>query len=200
MKNFSNKNLSFMPNINKKVSYGILVVAVLMIVLVDYFLIMRLQLKALKTLASQSVALRKNIKETENNIERFSVFENEVDQLKENFEKAKKRAILPEQVPFVLENISRMAREQSVQIDQLMPVKESQSQILKTDEMVYFVLPVLIRGQGGYHAIGHFFNGMERESIFMDIKDFEIIQNPMNPRMHTLRAMVNVVIKEKANK
>ncbi len=200
MKNFSNKNLSFMPRMNKKASYSILAVAVAMMVLADYFLIMRLQLKALKTLGSQAVMLKKNIKETENNIQRFSVFENEVDQLKENFEKAKKRAIFPEQVPVVLENISRMAREESVQIDQLMPVKESQAQILKTEETVYFVLPVLIRGQGGYHAVGRFFNGMERETIFMDIKDFEIIQNPMNPRMHTLRGLVNVLIKENMTK
>lgn len=200
MKNLSHKSLLSIPKINKKMSYVILGVAVFMIVLIDFALIMRIQVKALTALSAQSVTLRKNIKETENNIQRFTVFEIEVDQLKENFEKAKKSAIFPEQVPFVLENISRIAREQSVQIDQLMPVKESQAQLLKTDEMVYFSLPVMIRGQGGYHAVGRFFNGIEREAIFMDVKDFEIIQNPMNPRMHTLRAMITVTIKEKARK
>ncbi len=192
--------MSFLPPLTKKTSYYFLAVMVLFIFALDYAFFMRFQTGTLRSLSSKTASFKKNIQETKNNIDRFSAYESEVDDLQKRSESIKASVVLQEKIPLVMENISRIARESGIQIDQMMPARESQKQISKAADGPYYTLPILIRGQGPYHAIGRFFNGIETESIFMKIQDFDIAQNAMNSRSHALSATVVIVIRENLKK
>ena len=153
---------------------------------------MRPQLKALGTLGQNITKLDKDIKETNYNLERISLFKAEAQRLRENLVKTERSVLSRQEVPLALDKISRIAADVNVQIDQIMPLKDSESLALESVEGQYYALPIFVKAVGGYHDIGKFFNQLETNEIFMTIEDFEIMHNNLNPREHILKMAITI--------
>ena len=186
-----------MPSVNDKTKYYFLAGAIVFIFLFDFFLIMSPQLKALGTLGQNIAKLDKDIKDTNYNLERISLFKTEAERLQEKLFKIEKSVLSRQEVPLALDKISRIAAGVDVQIDQIMPLKDSESLALESAEGKYYALPIFVKAIGGYHNIGKFFNRLETDEIFMTIEDFEIMNNNLNPQKHILKMAITIFTLEK---
>jgi len=196
MKDLANKILAYLPPLTQKTSYYVLGGAVVFILLFDYLFFMSFQIKALGSLNPKIATLGKDLKDTKYHLERISLYESEATRLREKFSKVKTSILTREEVPMILENISRIASSLGVQIDQIMPLKESEEKMLETDGGFYFAVPILVKAEGSYHNIGRLFNKVEEDQIFMNIQDFDIVKNNAYPNKQMLKFVVIIFVKE----
>ncbi|MDP8264380.1 MAG: type 4a pilus biogenesis protein PilO [Candidatus Aceula lacicola] len=197
MKNLIDKIPFEIPEITGKMKYYFLAGFILFVLLFDYVFIMGFQINALKSLIPKSVELSKELKETKYNLKNMPHYQKEVSRLRGNLSKVEMSVLSREEIPMLLEKISRLAISSDVQIDQIMPLKDSQELVLENDGGKYFSLPIYVRGQGGYHAIGELFNRIETDEVFMSIEDFDITQNSGHPRRHIVKIAITIFVMEK---
>ena len=197
MKNLINKIPFEIPEMTRKMKYYFLAGFVFFIFLFDYIFIMGFQINALKSLSPKNLELSENLKETKYNLENMPHYQKEVSRLREKLLRVETSILSREEIPMLLEKISRLAISSDVQIDQIMPLKDSQELVLENDGGKYFALPIYVRGQGSYHAIGKLFNRIETDKIFMSIEDFDISQNSSHPRKHIVKSAITIFVMEK---
>ncbi|MDP8265477.1 MAG: type 4a pilus biogenesis protein PilO [Candidatus Aceula meridiana] len=196
MKDLTNKILAYLPPLTQKTSYYVLGGAVAFALLFDYLFVMSFQIRALRSLNPKIATLGKDLKDIKYHFERVSIYEAEAARLRERFSKVKTSILTREEIPMILENISRIASGLGVQIDQIMPLKESEEQMLESDEAIYFAVPIFIKAEGGYHAFGKFFNRIEEDQTFMNIQDFDIVKSSTHPRKQMSKFVIIIFVKE----
>ncbi|MDD3374850.1 MAG: type 4a pilus biogenesis protein PilO [Candidatus Omnitrophica bacterium] len=197
MKNLINKIPFEIPEMAEKMKYYLLAGLVVFILFFDYVLFMRFQINALKSISPKNIELSENLKELKRNLENMPHYQKEVSRLREKLVRVDASVLSREEIPMMLEKISRLAIAAGVQIDQIMPLKDSQELVLEREGAKYFALPIYVKGQGGYHAIGELFSRIEGDQIFMNIEDFDIMQNSAHLRNHIFKIAITIFIVEK---
>ncbi len=185
------------PEMTNKTKYYLFAGIIVIVFLLDYTLFMRFRIKALNSLAPEISKFSESLKNTKYNFEHQPAYQKEVSGLREKLSKVEKSILAREEIPMLLENISRLATSSNVQIDQIMPLKDSQSLVLENEDARFYALPIYVKGQGGYHSIGEFFNRIESNQVFMNIEDFDIFSSPQNPRKHIVKTAVTIFVMER---
>ncbi len=199
MKNISfEKVLSILPKIDEKNRYFFLGGVLLVIFVVDYFLIMQPQLRTLMTLNPKVELLTRDSRQAISDIKKISDYQTQVATFKEKMKIVGSKILLKEEIPAILENISRLANDSRVRINQIMPLKESQEAVLSNDEGTYYSLPILVNARGGYHDLGRFFNQLEKSKIFMSILNFDIAANNESTVQHSAKITIKVFILDRS--
>ncbi len=188
------------PDVTEKTKYYFLAGIVLLVILFDYVFIMRMQINALASLRPKVSELSKDFNDTQYNLERISLYQSEVAKLRGKLKETETSILTREEIPMALEKISRLAGNFDIQIDQIMPLKESQELVLDSSEGKFFALPIFIKALGSYHDIGHFFNKIETNEIFMNIQDFSITQNSNFAKKQFFTIAITVFVVEKPKK
>lgn len=193
----SDKIFSQLSRITEKHSNYAMGGVLLVIFLVDYFLVMQPQLRTLMKLTPKISMLTKDIAQAKMDFTHIDKYKKDILQLKEKLEMKGHQILSKDEIPLILDNVSRIAHDAKIQINQLMPLSESQKLVQKIDDAKYYSLPILMMGQGGYHDIGRFFNRMESDKIFMGIKDFDLNANDEYNRPHSFKLTVEVYVIDK---
>lgn len=196
MKDLKNKILSLLSSGNNKVSYYLLAGVIVFVLLFDYIFLMRFQLRALGSLGPQISRYQRDIQQAKHHLERVALYEAQAVELRNDFHKIRSSILTQEEVPMILESISRMASKSGVQINQIMPLRESQQKVLEAKEAFYSTLPIFIQGQADYHAVGRFINKIETNDVFLMVQSFDISHDNLNTKRHSLRAVILVFLKE----
>jgi len=186
----------FLPQINEKNQYYFLGGILLFIFLLDYFVLMQWQLKTLRTLNPKITILANDIKTAKDNIQRIEQYEVDSARLKEQAENLKSGIVLREELPVVLESVSRLAKASGVQIDQVQPVRESQDPVLSNKEGKYYVFSFLVNARGGYHNLGRFIDAIETGQVFLNVTKFEFLGGADNTSAHTAQITIDAIIFE----
>ncbi len=149
---------------------GILVLALLL----DYLILMKPQLAALAKILPEVKILRQDIQKAREDIQKLDSYQKEVARLKNGITQAHQQIKSKEDVPLILERISRLANQNGVKIDQIMPFNQGQEVLLEDNQRVYFSLPILLEARSGYHDLGRFLNQLENDDISVNVSTFTI--------------------------
>ena len=190
--------LGLITKINEKNPYYLVVGLIVVILIVDYFCVMQFQLNTVGSLGSRIATLSQELETTETNIQRMSQYQIEVERLREKLERMSGKIRTREEVPLLLENISRIANKHAVQIEQIMPDKTEGEPILQNSDGEYFSIPVSIEARAGYHDFGRFLNELERDGDFFRVPEFVIAASSDDPMRHAIKLMINAIVFEKA--
>lgn len=182
--------------VNEKNQYYVLGGILVFIFLFDYFVLMQWQLRILRNLNPKISSLANDLKDARNNLQRTQQFQTEAARLREQMQKFNRRITSKEEIPSLLETISRMAQEVGVQIDQLRPLAGLGAPILEDKGEKYYAFPIQINARGGYHDIGRFFNKIETASAFLRIKDFQLVASPEDTSRHLARLTIEAVVSD----
>ncbi len=183
--------------INEKNPYLFLIGLLVTILVLDYFCIMQFQIKVLSSLNSKTHSLAQDLKTNKDNIARLDQYRKELNKLNEQLEKIGHKMKSKDEIPLILENITRMADENGLKIDQIMPGTMALESLLKNNEGQYFLIPVVMEAQGGYHDFGRFLNQLEKEEVLFTIPYFTISANNNDPFQHLIKLTINAIIFEK---
>ncbi len=194
----SNPLFNYIAQLNQKNRYYLLGGLLVVIFLVDYLLILKNQLANISNLSPKINILRQDIKEAEENIGKIKSYESQIYHLKEQLESFDIVIPVKEEMPLVLEGISRIASQNKIKIEQMMPLKGQQEQILANKEGKFFAVSILVEAIGGYHDIGRFLDQLEKDSIFKSILALNITPRSEDPLKNLIRLTIKTIILEKA--
>lgn len=163
-----------MEGMDAKVFYIILGVGLLLVFLLDYFLLMSPQLKTLAKINPEIKIIREDINKARDNIQRLAQYEGQVQKYRADIDRENTKVEPRDDVPLILEHISRVASEYKVKINQIMPNVIDSEIVLENDERVYYDLPIEIEAKAAYHDLGRFVNAIEQGSIYLQVGELTI--------------------------
>lgn len=207
--NLANKISSFLEKLDDKQRYYIFGGMLLALFLFDYYLLMRPQITSLSKISPEIRILKSDLKKTTEDIQKIDDYKKEIIQLKEVVKKIDEKVKRKEEVPLILERISRIASRNSIQINQIKPNPEGKEVVLEAGVEEYYYLPVVLQAKASYHNFGKFINDVENDELLLRLKDFTLSATE-NSKEHlvqlTLKAVVvgdapkKVIVPDKAKK
>ena len=188
-----------LPNfdIKKNLGYIAIGIAMALILLVDFSLIMRLQLQALSSAGKKASEFSKDIKKTRYNVKNMSSLEAEAKQLQGKLSGVIQNLGEYQDAVMVVERITKLAEKNNIKVSQAMPLKEQAVELLDSDKGEFLAVPILVNGEGGYHNLGLFFNALETDQAFLDIQSFDITGNLQSSKKHILTMTVMSFVPKK---
>ncbi|MCA9406591.1 MAG: type 4a pilus biogenesis protein PilO, partial [Candidatus Omnitrophica bacterium] len=182
----------------KNIYYGFAGVLVV-VFLLDYFIIMRPQLATMNKLTPQINELEGNIERTETNLLRMGEYRKQIKDFETKIAELEFQLTTRSGIPLVLEKISRIANENNVKINQIMPRSNEQEVLLEKDDRVYYDLPIQIEARSQYHDFGRFLNQIESDPAFFKANAF-IISQLQGSTDNTIKLILSTIVYEKEAK
>lgn len=195
MRNLQNKISAYIESVDEKVIYYVLGGILFSIFLLDYFVLMRPQISSLSKISPEINLLSGDIQKAKDDILRSKQYELEVEKLREDVAKSNAKLKFKEEVPLILANISRIADENGIKIDQIMPDTQGQRVLLENNERRYYSLPIFIKARSGYHDFGRFLNQLESGDIFLKVSSFGVVSS-RGEKKHLVEVTLGAVIYE----
>lgn len=90
------------------------------------------------------------------------------------------------EIPALLENLSKLARDSRVKILGITPLQK----VPASKGRIYQEVPISINAQSGYHELGNFINKLENDERFMQISNLSVRANRNNAKWHNIRFVV----------
>ncbi len=181
--------------INEKNRRYIFIGALLFIFLLDYFILMRPQLNTLTKINPEIKLLSQDIEKAQGDIGKLAFYQAEVKRLEGQLAQTSQTIKSKEEVSIILEQISRMANQNNIRIDQIMPSIESQKVLLDDSKRTYYALPILVQAKSGYHDLGRFMNQLEKNDLFLYVTSFSILTGE-DAHAHTLKMNLQAIVFE----
>ncbi len=172
----------------------IIVSALVVIFIFDVIILMKPQIAILSKLSSKSAALNRDLRDAKKAVASQKDTENKLALLKVKVKEWGSAVTPEEELPSVLEGISRIANQTSTKITQIKPIKEEKAPILKSASGTYYKIPILIEAQCGYHSLGKFLNELENGQVIMKIIALEIVANPADIMHHLVKLTVQTFV------
>ena len=159
----------------------------------DYMILMRPQLNALNKINPKIKTLAGDIKTTKENIQKIDYYKNEVERLKEKVADVSQRVRSKDEMSLILEEISQIANQSKVKIDQIAPKADDLKMLVENNKKDYFSLAISIEAKSGYHNLGRFLNHIENSDIFFSI--FALNISPTDdPTTHSAKMTINAIV------
>ncbi len=191
---------SVVNKMNEKNPFMVIAGVFTVILVVFYLFPLQFQIKTLQTVNPKIEELTNDVTETKNNILRVNQYKKEVANLESKYENLQRRIKQKEDIPFLLENISRIADKHGVRIEQIMPQTAIDEPLLENDEGKYFSIPIIIEAQSGFHNFGMFLNQLEREGVFLRLTDYSIQTGIDDPHLCLINLSIELVVFEDGGK
>jgi len=163
--------------------------------ILDYFILMSPQTATLIKIKTDRSTVLKNIKKAKLDIQNLNLYRSQIKQMKKDIDEVNLQVKSKDSVPLVLEYITRLANDNGVKVDQIMPDSQELKLLLENDEKRYFSLPILIEARSGYHDFGRFLNEIENGDVSLKIKNF-MISSRKSTRYHDVQLTFQVIVFE----
>ena len=186
--------IGYFNSLDIKARYTIFAVCVGAVVALDYFLLIRLQLQwmAAADTAIQSVAA--DTARVKSDVQRVGQIKQNLEISRAELESVNSKIRSMEEVPAILEEISRTANEFHVNIEQLAPVKAEKEALLAGAGSQYYSLPIVITAHSGYHMFGHFLNKLESGNLLFMLRDLRVEQGAQAAGDLTIQATLKIIV------
>ncbi len=179
-----------------KLRYGILGIAVVWIMLLDYALIMQFQVRALSKMKQEIATLKADTDRVKNESQRITQIMRNASGMQGQVQKFNTKIRSLQEVPLVLDEISRIANTNKVTIDQITPAKEGQEEMVTIGSIKYYALPIVITARSGYHMFGRLLNELENAQLLFIVKDLRI-QPSEKPNSLAVGVTLKVILMDK---
>lgn len=192
------ETVKFIAKINEKNPYYLIIGLLVVVLLMDYFLVMRFQLGALRALGPKRSEIMDHFKQFETNASRVDKYKNDIVLLDEKLNTLEKRIRTTEDIPAVLEELSRAANRSKIVVEQILPDTNLGKPVLKNAEGLYYLMAISIEAKGSYHYFGRFLNEIEETGALFKVSQMSISSSTQNPRQHQVKLTIQAVIFEPA--
>lgn len=169
------------------------ILVILVILFMDFSFGLRTQTRALRAVDSKIVGLKKGLENLRSDLDMMKRQEAGL------AIGGEKKLISADQIPWIIEELSRLANQQGVRIFQVKPVRQvsiakSTEKSASKDEHP----PILINLElsSGYHGLGRFLAELENHSIYQEIKELDINPNEKNPFEHDVNLVLKTYVSE----
>jgi Tfp pilus assembly protein PilO len=186
--------------VNAKNPYLIVGIVCGAILIMFYYGFFQAKLGEITILNGDIGNLQQSLDETKNNLQRLNQYNEEIALYRKRVEILNKKIRTKEDIPVALENLSRIAVESGVQIEQMMPDEARGEVVHKAGDTKYIAIPIVIGARSSYHGFGKFVNSLEKEGIFLGFSDLGIMTNPSDPNQHLVKLVLRLAVTEKDEK
>ena len=164
---------------------------VLLVFVLDLMFILRPQGRKISSYNIKITKLRNDLKEL--NLESV-VMQEKIDRVAQE---EMKELVSSDRMPWIIEELSRMASEQKIRISQIEPVRDSSGsnlpgQPVAQSSAVFFDLDI----DAGYHGLASFFEKVENHSVLLQIENLAITYNKEDPFKHRVRLRLKTYEKQ----
>ena len=183
-------NLNFKDEKQKAL---VLVFAGLIILIIYFQFLLKPRIRSLILVSSQVSQTFKKLNQAKEDIANISKFNKRTEKLKEKISSYEENMPTQKEIPALLSELSRFAKETNVKILAILPLEEPKEQesLEVPGQEPYFEVPIHIEARAKYHNLGFFINKLETTGRFMKISDIEIQSNPATPRLHNIQLIVS---------
>ncbi len=170
------------------------------ILLLDVVFVLRGQVISVFGMFKEARKLRADIKTTREDEKFFSTYQNRVSTLDKELKDLDKMSVLEEQLPEVIESISKFADISGVRILKIKPIIRQQDrlqapQASATEGATKFDRQQFsLTANAGFHQLGRFVALIENSPVFIDIKNIEIRGNDKEPTVQLVTILLEVVV------
>ena len=182
-----------LKKLDPKYHYYILAGVVLLFFLVHHLLVLGPLLGSLNKMNAHIAELKQNIADVKNDMARINQNRAQLEKIRGQINEVKIKIRSRQEVPLILDDISRIASRNNVKIDQLMPLKDQKELIAKQKDVDYYALPILVQARSSYHDLGRCLAQFEADKIFYNLGEFNIITNPKDPMHHSVQLTLKAV-------
>ncbi|MCC6758285.1 MAG: type 4a pilus biogenesis protein PilO [Candidatus Omnitrophica bacterium] len=198
--NIGDEISSAIEKVNAKNPYLIVGIVCGAILIMFYFGFFQSKLGEITILNGDIGNLKQSLDETKNNLQRLNQYNEEVTLYRKRVEVLSKKIRNKDDIPVALENLSRLAVQSGVRIEQMMPDEARGEVVHKTADTSYIAIPIVIGARSSYHSFGKFVNSLEKEGIFLGFSDLGILTNPADNNQHMVKLVLRLAVTEKIEK
>jgi len=192
-----NPVLEKIKELDSKYLYMILTAVIGVIVLVDFATFMRLQTGWIASLDKDISLMNTNMAELGMNNKRMDQFTAQRELARRKLKNLEAMVFRKDEVPVVLKDISSIANDCGIRIDQLTPQALSAKPVVENSSGKYYTMDILIRIRTGYHRLGKFLNQMELRHLFWQIDELAINVDPKDPLREEVKMKLRILVLEK---
>jgi type IV pilus assembly protein PilO len=177
------------PKIQSVVLMALL--ALIALVLYIYFLFLP-QLFGDIRLVGKTLKVRADLKAARALISGKNGLEKKVAEYNEKIDVYEKRLPAQQEIPDLLESLSKMARNADITIVGITPVPPKDQK--ESGGQIYRELPIVITAKSGYHELGRFLSNLENSDRFMKVVNINVKANPLAPKKHDVDLTVHTYV------
>ncbi len=189
--------LSQFNNQTAPVRYGVFAAVLVVILLIDIFTVMNLQLGLLKNTRERKNTLMADIN-------RVNTDKQRIDQMRKGAEGSRQQLVQLNQrmrslndMPIILEDVYRIAAETGFKIDQLTPLRDKQEKLKGGPEGGdFYALPILMEARGRFHTFGKFLNRLENNNFLFTITYLSMESDPKASGDIIVKSTIKVILME----
>ena len=170
-------------------------VAVILAAFFYYNTLLKAQLARIKELSPQIRDMNLKISNAERELSNIAAYKKQYDTLKLKIENYKKRFPYENEIPALLEHLSKTAKDSGVKILAIKPVNPDAKtrQELQQSGGLFLEMPIKIEASSGYHQLGVFINKLENSERFVKVNDFKIAGED-NPNIHSIDLVMSTFV------
>ena len=170
-------------------------VAILFSILIfDYVVLLSPQARLFKEIRNKVSQKSKDLKKAKTDIALIGQFQERSEVLQKKMEQLAFRIPQEEEIPLIVENISRIANESFVKITSIKPLKEEKQLFLSSEMGTYYEIPIAIEAKCGYHQLGKFINKLENNQTVMNVAGLEVAPNPQDKFRRFAKLLIKTFI------
>ncbi len=199
LKNFDLKNMDLK---NKQTQILLLIVLVSFMAAAAYlYFVFVPQAVSVFKLSGNVGKMKSELKSARLVIAGTDKLENDLQEHSEKVESYEKKLPAEQEIPTLLENLSKMAKDSDIKIVGIVPAMSSfKDNKPVRNSLIYREIPILITAKSGYHELGHFLDNLENADRFMKVADISIKANKTSPKKHDVELMICTYILLLGNK
>ncbi len=190
------KILELFNKLDVKFRYGIFIGILLLFFIVDFFTVIAFQWNSIKSMENDHQALQQNIERLKNDMLRVNQYKENLQNSKAQLEALNKKIHPVGEISAVMEDMSSLANQVGVKIDQLTPQQDGQKSVASNETIKYYLLPIVIQGTSSYHALGRFLNRLELEKFLFVVSNLSIEYRDGDAHQHAINANLKIVLSE----
>lgn len=176
----------------------LIIAASLVVIYLDFAFLIKSQFRSLRDIRSKITKLKKELGNLNKDLTIMRDLEQKQTDIKQETISKVKKIITEEQLPLLIQDISRIANKHDVKIMQIKPVKDLKvqggkaSNIVSSDIGKLTSILITLDLTCGYHNLGSFINDLDNSEQFIAmIEELKIISDPAD----YLRQRVNLALK-----
>ncbi|MCK4463001.1 MAG: type 4a pilus biogenesis protein PilO [Candidatus Omnitrophica bacterium] len=181
----------------KKETLAFIIVGVILFIFLYFQIFLKVAISQIFALNPEIRKLKIDIKNTKEDLHHEEMFTKRLKNMEGKIDIYERKLPVEHEIPMLLEDLSRMAKDSYVKILGITPVSISMRRRQK-ESKVYREIPIMIRAKSGYHELATFINRLEDAGRFMELSDIKIKSSKPDFRRHDIELTVStyVLLKE----
>ena len=177
--------------------YGVFAGILLAIFVLDVITVINFQWGSLQAIGNENQTLQESIDHLNSDLQRLNQMKDGLQKSRSQLEALNIKIRPLGEVPSILEDISLIANQRGVKIEQLIPQTESPQVLVSSDSVKYYALPIVIQATSGYHMFSRFINQLELANLFFTLGQLTIENRGADINHHNINATLKVVLSDK---